>query len=157
MKTLKIILISVFLGLITGSGLTIWLKPAIKTKIEIQKDIIPVTHTIIKYPETTDDYLKAFNSPIDINRYLIGEDIYDITASDGWKSTHVQDRIKASSTMPRYLIQGAYGFTLINKKITQVYGLTFSKFFNDRFTIGVQGTYGSKSISASISGGFLIY
>jgi hypothetical protein len=158
MNTLKAICVSLATGIIIGVICTILLTPKIDPKISVDPDVVPAKHEQIKQAHSNDDYIRAFNEPIVIARFLDNKNIYHITASDGWKSTSVQDQIKVTAAQtPRYLIQGDIGYALVGQKLIPVYSLGFNKFFINRITAGIKGTYSANSISLSIGCGFLIY
>jgi hypothetical protein len=142
-------LIVLVIGVISGYCIAVFTTPN-PPNPEIIQDDHPIS-TIIVTPQTADEYVKAFNSPIEIQRKLTGE-IYDIRATDGYKETHVRDRIIIPIITPKYLFSADIYAGYINSKSEIMYGVTGSYFLNSRLfaNVGIAGSSDGIIIRGSI-------
>jgi len=153
--TAMIAVTTFIIGSIAGGILTHKTNPASKDP-EIKQDVTPPKHEVIKQPETDQEYKTAFNSPIEITRKLTG-DLYAIAATDGYKSTHVQDRVIIPVTTPRFMIQADLYGGMVNKSAFYIYGASVDYFYNSRVFLG--GGFAGSSYGVMIHGsaGFAFY
>ena len=101
----------------------------------IHPDVTPPKHEVIIQPKTNDDYIAAFNSPIEITRKLTG-DLYAIAASDGYKAAYVTDKIIIPVVTPRFMLQADLYGGMINKSAFYMYGASMNYFYNSRLYFG---------------------
>jgi hypothetical protein len=155
----KIKIVSLLILLISVYGLGYYthykFNPTIKTPT-IQQDIKPQTHSIITKPETPEQFVNAFNSPIIVSGKLTGQ-IYDILASDGFKETHKQDRIIIPVYTPKYILKPELYAGIIDRKPFYFIGVGASYFVNKKIVLdfGISGSPYGGMVHGSI--GYVIY
>lgn len=96
---------SVLLNILLIAVIGIYLYNHKDNNVEYTQDIKPPVPTIEKQPITNQDYIDAFNSPIEIFRNLDGNTLY-IKATDTWKSTSVTDKVTLKHNR-NFLFSGA--------------------------------------------------
>lgn len=119
-------------------------------------DTVPPTYDVIKVPATDQEYIDAFNSRIEIIRSLSGN-LYNITATDGYKQTKIQDKIIIPIITPKWMIQADIYTGIVDRKLFYMAGASFDYFYSKRVYFG--GGLAGSDIGFIIHGaaGFVFY